>query len=147
MKMNTLYLLQADVKKIEGDDWHPVLSLNVVVDDIDTEFLRKKCGEDGTYIINGAVIVEFKDDILTLGLQEEPEAKFYGYRSARVSAFLEIEEEDDRPEEVWELWKEMCENRGFRLDNHTTIVFNGRLAIRCDDGRLAIGNEWEEGLW
>lgn len=158
MRLNTLYLLQADVKKFEGDDWYPVISLNVVIDDIDAEFLRRKCGEgDDIYVINDSALVRFEDGVdsingeslikVTLGLQEESETSFYGYREARVSALLEIEEDDSRPEEVWDVWENMCESHGFRPDNHATIVYGGRLAIRCDDDRLAIGSEWEEGLW
>lgn len=146
MKLNTIFLLGTDVKKYKGN-WHPVVSLDVVIDDIDDEILRRKCGEDGIYIINDAVIVEFKENTVTFGLQEEPKASFFGYRSARVSALLEVEEDESRPEEVWEFWVKMCEDQGFRPDNHSTIVFGGRLAVKCDDGRLAIGNEWEEGLW
>lgn len=149
MKLNTLLLLRANVKKHEGEgDWHPVVSFNVVLDDIDGEILRTECGgEDGTFVFNDSVIVKFEDGTVTFGLQEEPKASFFGYREARVSAFLEIEEEDDRPEEVWDVWEKMCESRGFRPDNHATIVFGGRLAVRCDDGRLAIGSEWEERYW
>ena len=147
MKLNTIFLLGTDVKKYKGN-WHPVVSLDVVIDDIDDEILRRKCGEDGIYIINNSVILEFnKDNNITLGIQEEPKASFFGYRSARVSALLEVEEDESRPEEVWEFWVKMCEDQGFRPDNHSTIVFGGRLAVRYDDGRLAIGNEWEEGLW
>ena len=157
MKLNTLFLLKTKIRKYEGGDWCPVISFNVVVDDIDGEILRTKCGGEGTFVFNDSVLVKFEDGIdsingesvlaLTLGLQEEPKATFYDYRRARVSAFLEIEEDDDRPDEVWEVWKDMCESRGFRLDNHATIVFGGQLAIRCDDGRLAIGSEWEECYW
>lgn len=155
---------EASVKKADGSDWYPVVAFEVV----NTKgarrtrgFLREKCGDGAAdqFLVNDAVFVSFEDGVdaedgdeivtVTFGVKTEPAAAtFYGYRQARVySPLFRLQPSSGEESlECYKVWKDMCERRGFRPDNHTAMVF-GQMAIAFSDGRLSISDKWEEGLW
>ena len=154
---------EASVKKVDGNDWYPVVAFEVVNTKgarRTREFLRKSGAADQSekFMINDTVFVSFEDGVdaedgdeivtVTFGVKTEPAVAFYGYRQARVySPLFRLQPSSGEESlECWKVWKDMCERRGFRPDNHTAMMF-GQLAIAYSDGRLSISDKWEEGLW
>lgn len=150
----------ASVKKAEGD-WFPVFAFEFAVNDGDPsarDYLRRKCGGNDQYLVNDVVFVSYEDDIdveddteivcVTFGIKESAAATFY--RQARVIRPL-FTVQDANHESLYDVWEDMCDHLcdypDESPDNHTAMVFGGHLAIAFSDGRLAISDQWEEGLW